>query len=268
MVERRRVVAAPYFHQPADEGEAIEQQGQDGPRQRHPLRRAARGLRQRRRQAGIALAGDGGVGAAADDLALQEERAERQHQQQDGKRGGPSVVELRADHREIDLGRQHAVVAAQHDGIAEVGDAFDEADQEGVGEAGPHQRQRHGGEGRPRIGAQGLRGFLEGGAHTLDDADQHQERHRREGEELGQEDAAEAVDPARRRHAHRPFEELVDQARTAEHQDQRQADDERRRDDGQDGQHAQRLLETERGPRDDQRESEPQRRRAGGAGQR
>ena len=215
-------------------------------------------LGKRRRQAGIALAGDRGIGTIADDAALQEEGAECEDQQQDGERRRAAIVELRADDGKVDLGRQHAVVAAQHDRIAEIGNALDEADEERVGESGPHQRQRHRGESRPRIGAQRLRGLFERRADAFDDADQHQEGDRREGEELGQEHALEAIDPASRGHAHRPFEQLVDQARAAEHQDQRQADHEGRRDDRQHGQHAQRPLEAKAGARGDQGEGEPQ----------
>ena len=83
-----------------------------------------------------------------------------------------------------------------------------------------------------------------------------------EGEELRQEHALEAVDPARRLDSHRPVEELVHEAGAAEDQDQRQPDDEGRRHDRQHRQHAQRLLKTERGTGDDQGEGEPQRRRA------
>ena len=140
MVEGRRVVAAPHLHQAADKGEAVEQEGEGRPRQRDPLRGAARAIGQGRRQARIALAGDGGVGARADDAALQVEGAQRERQQQQRQGGGAAIVELGADHGEVDFGREHAVVAAQHDGIAEVGDAFDEAHQEGIGEARAHQR--------------------------------------------------------------------------------------------------------------------------------
>ena len=51
-------------------------------------------------------------------------------------------VVLGADDGEEDLGREHVEVAAEHQRVAEVGHALDEAEQEGVGEAGAHQRQR------------------------------------------------------------------------------------------------------------------------------
>ena len=41
---------------------------------------------------------------------------------------GAALVELRAHDRKEDFGREHAEVAAEQDGIAEVGDRFDEAD--------------------------------------------------------------------------------------------------------------------------------------------
>ena len=58
---------------------------------------------------------------------------------------------------------EHAEIATEEDRIAEVGDRFDEADQEGVRQAGSHERQRHGRERRPAIGAQRLRRLLERG---------------------------------------------------------------------------------------------------------
>ena len=51
---------------------------------------------------------------------------------------------VRADDREEDLGRQHLEISAEHERIAEIREALDEAEQEGVGEARPHQRQRDG----------------------------------------------------------------------------------------------------------------------------
>ena len=68
-----------------------------------------------------------------------------------------------------------------------------------------------------------------------------------------------AVDPPRRLDVECPFEQLVDEPRPAEDQDQSEADDERRRDDRQHGQRAQRFLEAEAGARDDQREREAER---------
>ena len=49
-----------------------------------------------------------------------------------------------------------------------------------------------------RLGAQGLRRLLHRRADAFDDADQHQEGDRGEGERLGDEQAGEAIDPAGR----------------------------------------------------------------------
>ena len=81
---------------------------------------------------------------------------------------------------------------------------------------GPHQRQRDVGERAPAVGAQRLRRFLHAGRHAFDDADQHEEGDRREREHLRDEHALQAVDPARRLDAERPFEQLVDEAGAAE----------------------------------------------------
>ena len=70
---------------------------------------------------------------------------------------------------------------------------------------GPHQRQRDVDERAPAVGAQRLRGFLQRRRHALDDADQHEERDRREREHLRDEHALHAVDPARRLDARTPI---------------------------------------------------------------
>ena len=123
------------------------------------------------------------------------------------------LVVLRADDGEEDLRRQHVEIAAEHQRIAEIGHALDEAEQEGVGEAGPHQRQRHRPEGLPAVGAQRLRGFLHRRADAFDDADQHQEGDRREGEHLRDQQPGQAVDPARRLHVEQSGECLGHRAR-------------------------------------------------------
>ena len=140
------------------------------------------------------------------------------------RRRGPG--QLGADHREEDLGRQHAEIAAEHDRIAEVGDALDEADQEGVGEARPHQRQRDGGETCvQRSGAQRLRGFLE--ASAIRPATTPISTRKAIGvnaKHLREQHAVEAVDPARRAAMpNRLPSPLIDQAGAAEDQDQRRA---------------------------------------------
>ena len=114
----------------------------------------AHAVRQPRGQAGIALAGHGRVGAPAEPAPLQEEGAERQRQQHDRKRGGAAGIVLAADDREEDVGRKHVEIAAEHQRVAEIGEALDEADEEGVGEAGAHQRPGHGAERAPAVGAQ------------------------------------------------------------------------------------------------------------------
>ena len=53
-------------------------------------------------------------------------------------------------------------------------------------------------EGLPAAGAEGLRRLLHRGADAFDDADEDEEGDGGEGERLGDEEAGEAVDPARR----------------------------------------------------------------------
>ena len=158
--QRERVVAAPGFDEPAGQRHRVDDDRERRPRQRDAVAEAAHAVGQLRRQSRVALAGERRVHLAPEHGALQEERAEGEEQQQDAERRRAPLVELRADDREEDLGGQHAEVAAEQDRVAEVGDRFDEADQERVGEAGPHQRQRDVGEDAPAAGAQRLRRFL------------------------------------------------------------------------------------------------------------
>ena len=208
------------------------------------------------RQAGIALAGDRRVDALAEPGVLHEERRKREAQEHDREHGGAALVVRGADDGEEDLRRQHLEIAAEHERVAEIRHALDEAEQEGVGEPRPHQRQRDGAERRPALRPQGLRRLLERGADALHDADQDQEGDRREGEELRDEDAGQAVDPARARHAEPLRQRRRRRAGAAEEQDQRQADDERRGDDRQHRQDPQRALVAEIRPRRDEREGE------------
>ena len=127
--QRQRVVAAPGLDEAAGERHRVDHDGERRPRQRDAVAEAAHAVRQLRRQAGVALAGERRVHLASEHGALQEERAEREGEQQDAERGRATLVELRADDREEDLGRQHAEVAAEQDRVAEIGDRLDEADR-------------------------------------------------------------------------------------------------------------------------------------------
>ena len=82
---------------------------------------------------------------------LQPERREREAEQHDRQHGGAALVVRGADDGEEDLRRQHLEIAAEHERVAEIRQALDEAEQEGVGEARPHQRQRDGAERRPAL---------------------------------------------------------------------------------------------------------------------
>ena len=161
--QRQRVVAAPGFDETAGQRHRVDDDRERRPRQGDAVAEAARAIRQLRRQTRVTLARERRVDLAPEHGALQEERAEREDQQQDPERCRAPLVELGADHREEDLGRQHTEIAAEQDRVAEVGDGLDEADQERVGEAGAHQRQRDVGEHAPAVGAQRLRRFLHAG---------------------------------------------------------------------------------------------------------
>ena len=134
--------------------------------------------------------------------------------------GRAALVVLRAHDGEEDLGGQHRELSAQHDGIAEVRHALDEADEEGVRQSGPQQRQRDGREGAVGIGPQRLRRLLQAGRDALHHAAHDHEGDRREREGLRDPHAEAAIEPARRCEAQGRFQQLVDQARAAEQQDE------------------------------------------------
>src|SRR4029453_5415208 len=151
--------------------------------------------------------------------------------EEQGERRRAALVELGAHDREEDLRREHAEAPAEDDGVAEVRDALDEADEEGMGKPRAHQGQRDARERRPGAGREGLRGLLEGRAHTFHHADQHEEGDGGEREGLREPHARQPVDPPRRRHPEAPLEELVDETGAAEEEDEAEADHERRGDD-------------------------------------
>ena len=151
-------------------------------------------------------------------------------------------------------------IAADHQRIGEVGHALDEADQEGVGEAGADQRPGDGAERVPRTCPQGLRRFLEARSDSLQHAEQHQHRDRRERQHLRDGDARHAIDPAAARDVEQVADPNGDHAGAAEQQDQREADDEGWRDDRQNGQHPEQRLHPHARAQCHQREGEPEQR--------
>jgi hypothetical protein len=143
--------------------------------------------------AGITLAGHGREILAGEPQPLRKESRQCETEQDHGEHRGARRIVLRADDGKEDFGRKHTMAAAEHQWIAEIRHAFDEADQEGVGETWLHQRQRDTPEGTPSVGAQRLGSLLHRWADALDDADQHEEGDWREGENLGDPNAGEAI---------------------------------------------------------------------------
>ena len=165
------------------------------------------------------------------------------------------------DHGEEYIGREHVEIAADDERVREIRHAFDEPDQEGIGEARADQRPGDGAEDAPPAAAQGLRGLLHARAHALQHAEQHEIGDRREGEHLRDGDARHAVDPARARDVEPVGKPGRHQAGAPEQQDQREADDERRGDDRQHRERPQERLERQLRAQCDQREGKPEQRR-------
>ena len=153
--------AAHVADEAADQDDDVDHQRQRDPGHDHGRRKPGDAARQRRRQAGVTLAGDRRVGFAAEPALLHPEGAERETEQHDGEHRRLPLIVGRADDRKEDLGRQHLEIAAEHQRIAEIGHALDEAEQEGIGDAGLEQRPGHGAEGLPALGAERLRSLFE-----------------------------------------------------------------------------------------------------------
>ena len=152
-------------------------------------------------------------------------------------------------------------IAADHQRVGEIGHALDEADQEGVGEAGADQRPGDGAEGAPAAWRAASAMLPPGSALTpCSTPSSTSIGDRREGQHLRDGDARHAVDPAAARDVEEVAEPHGDDAGAAEQQDQRQADDEGRRDDRQHRQHPQQRLHRQARAQRDQREGEAEQR--------
>ena len=132
---------------------------------------------------------------------------------------------------------------ADHNRVAEVGNAFDETDEKGVGQSRLEQWQSDSEESLLAVGVQDLRGFFKAWCQSLYDTAHDHEGDRREGEQLRDPGAEEAVEPACRRDIESVFEKLVDDPGAPEEQDQAEAHDEWWRDDRQQGDDAKRCLD-------------------------
>jgi hypothetical protein len=106
---------------------------------------------------------------------------------------------LGTDNGKEDVSRQHRELATDHDRVAKVRHALNEANQEGVGQARLEQRQRDGQKGLQPVRAQCLRRLLQTRCHTLHHTAHDHEGNRREGKQLGNPDPQSTIKPACRR---------------------------------------------------------------------
>jgi hypothetical protein len=199
------------------------------------------------------LPGDGHVLLARHPVALGEKGQHRGDQQDNGQ-GSPTRQIIHPRHLEIDLDRQDREPApAQDEGISEVRNGLDEKNQEGAGDSGKAEGQRHPPEGLPAGGPQVRRRILQRAAQRLQDAPQGEVGDREEGEDLGQQEAAHPVDGELLE-----AEELTgDQAVVAEEQDDGEGTDERGRDHREDRRHREERLAGYVGPGQGKGEQEP-----------
>ena len=252
---QRHVAAADVLHEAADQDDDVADHGEEDPDRGDAEARVPQSARQFRRNAAVALAADGDVGQLAQPALLHPERDDREAEQHRGQHRGTPRVVLRAGDGEEDLGREHFVVSGEHDRVAEVGEAFDESQQERIGERGPQERPGHGAENAPSRRAQRLRRLFQCGTHRGECAVQDHERDRRERQELRQRHAGQSVDPARAGDAE-CAQPPRDEAGPSEQHDQRERDHERRRDDRQDRHHFEKAGEALPAALHDQRQHE------------
>ena len=211
MRQRERKVAPPGLHKAAGKRKHIDHHGEQQPRPCNAAAHPQHHGRQWHGHARIALARDRGEAAARQHPALHKKHGQgkaRQHQRQGGCH---TRVECGAHNGKKDFGREHRILPAHDDGVAKVGHAFDEADQERIRQPGLEQRQRDCPECLHAAGTQGLRGLLHRRAHALHHTAHDHEGNGREGKHLRQPNSEHAIKPARGLHAPGPFQGLVEQ---------------------------------------------------------
>ncbi|MNS64726.1 hypothetical protein D3C72_978640 [compost metagenome] len=243
MIEGQGIVETPGLHETAHKDHAINNDGEDHPWHDDGVDADGQPARKRDMRAAVALPRHRREILACQPETLGKEGRKREAQQDDRQNRGAGRIILRADDGKEDFRRQNTMRAAEHQRIAEIRHALDEADQEGIGETGLHQRQRHPPESAPAVGTQRLRGLFHRRADTFNHADQHQKRDGREGKDLRNPDAGHAIKPAARFDTEEIGKPFGDDAGATEKQRQSKADDERRRDDRQNRQKPQALLE-------------------------
>ena len=257
---QRHVPAADVLDEAADQDDGVADDREQDPGGGDAEARVPESARQLRRNAAVAFAADRHVRRTAQPALLQPEGDDREAEQHRGQHGGATRVVLRAGDREEDLGRQHLEIAGEHDRIAEVGETFDESQQERIGERRTQERPGHRAEHAAARCAQRLRGLFQRGAHRGERAVQDHEGDRRERQELRERHAGQPVDPARAGDAERGIEPARDEAGPSEQHDERQRDHERRRDDRQDRHHLEQARETLTAALHDQRQHQAEER--------
>ena len=230
MTQCQRVIQAPFLEERAREDHRIDDDRERSPRQREARGKTRHRPRQLETRSAVAFARCRDEAPPGEEPPLENEQRQREREQNHGEHRCAARILLHADDGEIDRGREYLEVPAKQQRIAEVRKTFDEDEQERVRDAGRHQRQRNGRERCERRRAERLRRFFKRRAHTLGYADQHEIRHWRQRERLREPHPRHSVDPTRGAPSESPFEHRVDRARAPEQQDQRKANDERRRD--------------------------------------
>ena len=152
-------------------------------------------------QAGIALAGHGRVGPSCRARrCCSQKAAEREAEQHDGAAPprAPGRVAAPTTAKKI-LVDSTSKLPPSTSGLPKSARLSTKPSRKALARPGPHQRQVTVRKVVQRLGAQRLRRLLQRRADALHDADQHQEGDRREGQQLREEHARQAVDPARAR---------------------------------------------------------------------
>ena len=199
----------------ADDGEHRKRRKARDDGQRHVARRDEAQLRRHR-----ALGAAPELALRGDALDVDGDAGRREQQQADN--GADAELHLPRD-LVVDLGREHRIVAADHGGIAEIGDSHSEHDEAGAEQAELHVRQGDVEELPPASGAHHLGGVVVARIGMGERGFQNQHRLRQRVEHVGDQEARQAVDvDALAEHA-------ADQAVAPEQEDQAEPEHKRRR---------------------------------------
>ena len=185
------------------------------------------------------LAGQRRGGLGLKIVLLDDEHQHRDREQDDRHGGGAGLVVV-AGNLQVDGRRQGIIGTTDQHRVGEVGNRFDEGDQEGVAETRQHQRKRHAGEHLEAARSHVAGSLLQGRIDILEQSLEHHVADREEGHRLDDDDTPETIDAV----VVDSHQVTGDDARLSEQHDHGKGKDERRGDDRQQGYHLEQPSDT------------------------